>query len=317
MASATPLTTRLSQGIAELIFLKIQCIMHIIINRIALIMCDSRRVRRLKWIVTLLIGAINISVFIIWMPARLQINSNWIYLNDIWDRVEKGIFLLIDLGLNLYFIYLVRSELIGHGLKKYWNLYWFNISMIFISISLDFHPLMYLIKLKIEMNMADLIIKIVKATSPAPGHELHRYAATGSVVHQPQRLQDHDIESRDNTESTSNTNKTTIPFSHSQTDILGQAESIKLDKINKQDNGWVLSRLPSNFDAGDVVDIRKTSVAEGSVGMVPFATLMRPPLMRNMSEMTELEIRAGYLNRDVRNGRTSGTTSEVVEQSPV
>lgn len=111
--------------------------MQIIINRIALIMCDSRRVRRLKWTVTLLIGAINISVFIIWMPARLQISSNWIYLNDIWDRVEKGIFLLIDLGLNLYFIYIVRSELIGHGLKKYWNLYWFNVSMIFISISLD------------------------------------------------------------------------------------------------------------------------------------------------------------------------------------
>lgn len=111
--------------------------MHIIINRIALIMCDPRRVRRLKWLITLLIGAINISVFVIWMPARLQISSQWIHLNDIWDRVEKGIFLLIDLGLNLYFIYIVRSELIGHGLKKYWNLYWFNIAMIFISISLD------------------------------------------------------------------------------------------------------------------------------------------------------------------------------------
>lgn len=90
---------------------------------------------------TLLIGAINISVFIIWMPARLQISSHWIYLNDIWDRVEKGIFLLIDLGLNLYFIYIVRSELIGHGLKKYWNLYWFNVGMIFVSISLDVSPI--------------------------------------------------------------------------------------------------------------------------------------------------------------------------------
>lgn len=111
--------------------------MHIIINRIALIMCDSRRVRKLKWLVTLLIGAINISVFVIWMPARLQISAHWIYLNSIWDRVEKGIFLLIDLGLNLYFIHIVRSELIAHGLKKYWNLYWFNVGMIFISISLD------------------------------------------------------------------------------------------------------------------------------------------------------------------------------------
>lgn len=111
--------------------------MHIIINRIALIMCDARRVTKLKLIVTILIGAINITVFVIWMPARLQISSHWILLNDIWDRVEKGIFLFIDLGLNLYFIYVVRSELIDHGLKKYWNLYWFNVGMIFVSISLD------------------------------------------------------------------------------------------------------------------------------------------------------------------------------------
>lgn len=137
--------------------------MHMIVNRIALIMCDQRRVQKLKWLVTLLIGAINIvsgppvymktsghtflicrmlivfskSVFIIWMPARLQINTDWVRINNVWDRVEKGILLFIDLGLNLYFIYLVRAELIGHGLKKYWNLYWFNVGMIFISISLD------------------------------------------------------------------------------------------------------------------------------------------------------------------------------------
>lgn len=177
----------------------------------------------------------------------------------------------------------------------------------------QFHPLMYLIKLKIEMNMADLIVKIVKATSPAPGHELHRYAARGSAVNQPQRPQHHDTESRDNTESTSNTNKTKVPSSHSQTNILGQVESVKADKTNKQEDGWVLTRLPSNFYAGDVVDVRKASVAEGSVGMVPLATLMRPALMRNMSEMTQLEVKAGYLDRDVRDKRTS----EAVEQSPV
>lgn len=70
--------------------------------------------------------------------------------------------------------------------------------------------------------------------------------------------------------------------------------------------------MPSNFDAGDVV--RKMSVSEGNcVGMVPLAVLVRPPLMRNMSEMTALEIGAGYLNQDMRDKRTSG----MVEQSPV
>lgn len=111
--------------------------MHIIINRIALIIYDIKRVRRLKTMATLFMGAINVSVFIIWIPARLQISPHWVQINEIWDRVEKGIFALFDLGLNLYFIYLVRSQLITHGLTKYRYLYWFNIAMIFISISLD------------------------------------------------------------------------------------------------------------------------------------------------------------------------------------
>lgn len=100
-------------------------------------MYDARRVRRLKVAATLLIGVINITVFIIWIPARLQINERWIMLNSIWDRIEKGIFAIFDLGLNLYFIYLVRAELTIHGLTKYRYLYMFNIGMIFISISLD------------------------------------------------------------------------------------------------------------------------------------------------------------------------------------
>lgn len=111
--------------------------MHIIINRIALIIYDGRRVIRLKWAVALLLGMVNISVFIVWMPARLQISHAWIHFNEIWDRVEKGIFALMDLGLNLYFIHLVRSELIAHGLTKYKALYKFNLVMIFCSLSLD------------------------------------------------------------------------------------------------------------------------------------------------------------------------------------
>lgn len=111
--------------------------MHIIINRIALIIYDGRRVIRLKWAVALLLGTVNVSVFIVWMPARLQISPAWIHFNEIWDRVEKGIFALMDLGLNLYFIYLVRSELVAHGLTKYETLYKFNLVMIFCSLSLD------------------------------------------------------------------------------------------------------------------------------------------------------------------------------------
>lgn len=116
--------------------------MQIIINRISLLSVRRSVATRLKWSVAAVLGLINISVFVIWIPARLQISETFIHVNDIWDRIEKVIFALIDGTLNVYFIYLVRTKLIANGLTKYMPLFWFNILMVFISLSLDvsIHP---------------------------------------------------------------------------------------------------------------------------------------------------------------------------------
>ncbi|KAM0219728.1 hypothetical protein ACHAQD_006340 [Fusarium lateritium] len=162
---------------------QIHCIMQIIVNRIALLRVSPTIVRRLKWGIFAILAVINVSVFCIWIPARLQINETFIEINTIWDRIEKAIFAVIDLALNFYFLYLVRSSLISYGLTKYVVLYRFNLVMVVISISMDiliiasmslrntflyveFHPLAYLVKLHIELTMAELIAKIVKASGP-------------------------------------------------------------------------------------------------------------------------------------------------------
>ncbi|KAM3066934.1 hypothetical protein ACMFMF_009984 [Clarireedia jacksonii] len=80
----------------------------------------------------------------------------------------------------------VHSKLVSNGLDKYKRLISFNIVLVFFSLSMDcliigmmslnnsfvymqFHPLAYLVKLKIEMSMANLIAKVsvlpVKAKS--------------------------------------------------------------------------------------------------------------------------------------------------------
>ncbi|XDG05201.1 hypothetical protein ABKA04_004816 [Annulohypoxylon sp. FPYF3050] len=141
---------------------------------------------RLKWSIGIIFGLINLSVYLIWIPARLQINETYIAINDVWDRIEKGIFCIIDGSLNVYFIYVVRKDLISNGLTKYMPLFIFNIVMLTFSLSLDkwsltkvqiiligvmslgqiyfqFHPFVYLLKLYIEMNITDLIAKIVRA----------------------------------------------------------------------------------------------------------------------------------------------------------
>ncbi|KPM45782.1 hypothetical protein AK830_g830 [Neonectria ditissima] len=178
---------------------QIHCIMQIIINRIALLAVSPTTARRLRWGVFGILAVINISVGSVWIPARLQINPTWIRVNEIYDRLEKAIFAVMDVGLNLYFVHLVRSSLVEYGLTKYVLLYRFNLAMVVLSLTMDvsleysggqhvvpadskmqiliiatmslnntflyviFHPLAYLVKLHIELSMADLIANIVKA----------------------------------------------------------------------------------------------------------------------------------------------------------
>ncbi|KAM0200729.1 hypothetical protein ACHAPA_008171 [Fusarium lateritium] len=160
--------------------LQVQCLIQIITNRVSLLMVVRRNGTILKWTCFGILLAINISVFCVWIPARLQINETYIHVNNIWDRMEKVLFAIMDAALNFYFIWVVKKRLVANGLQKYTRLYHMNMFLVGISIALDilligmmslpnsfvyvqFHPLVYLCKLHIEMNMADLIGKVVRA----------------------------------------------------------------------------------------------------------------------------------------------------------
>ncbi|KAL6157174.1 hypothetical protein ACJQWK_07170 [Exserohilum turcicum] len=153
---------------------QIQMLPQIIINRICLIMQDRKKGKRLIIGSAIFITLINISVFFVWIPARLQISEEFIRINDVWDRIEKILYLLFDVYLNWYFIRVVKAELVKNGLTKYNRLVRFNKRMIVVSLLFDvliiaamsipngmvypiFHPLAYIAKLNIEMSMAHLI----------------------------------------------------------------------------------------------------------------------------------------------------------------
>lgn len=57
--------------------------------------------------------------------------------NMIWDRIEKVLYLLVDAGLNWYFLRTVKSNLINNGLAKYDKLVSFNKKMVVLSPSMD------------------------------------------------------------------------------------------------------------------------------------------------------------------------------------
>ena len=106
-----------------MLWLQIQCIMGILVSRVSLLMHDPQKSRRLQWTVVALLGVINLSGFFIFIPSQLGVNTTWVHADAIWDRLEKTIFDALDLSLNLYFIHLVRSDLIENGFGRYKMMY--------------------------------------------------------------------------------------------------------------------------------------------------------------------------------------------------
>lgn len=114
-----------------------QFLLQIIINRCAILITDRRLASRIKWGVAGVITAINISVYCIWVPARLQISEQYVHINEWWDRCEKVIYLIVDAALNFYFIHIVQQNLVQHGLTKYRGVVRFNMFIIGFSLAMD------------------------------------------------------------------------------------------------------------------------------------------------------------------------------------
>jgi hypothetical protein len=115
----------------------VQLLPQIIINRVGLIIDNKKRLQLLKWGTAAVMTLVCISVFCIWLPAHMEVSARYVAINDIWDRCEKFIFLVVDLFLNVIFLYLVKVRLISYGLKKYEKLFWFTVAIATISVSMD------------------------------------------------------------------------------------------------------------------------------------------------------------------------------------
>jgi hypothetical protein len=189
--------------------------MQIIINRIALIAEHRKTVRNLKWGTVILITAINIAVFVIWIPAHVA-NPIQIFvdINNVWDKISKVLILIVDAALNWYFLRTVKIRLVKqHGLTKYAPLVGFNAKLMVVSIAMDalliglmflknqvvyvqFHPVVYMVKLNIEMSMASLVVRLAQGKSandmdPEPFHsstDPNTHSRSAHISHQPQAI---------------------------------------------------------------------------------------------------------------------------------
>ncbi|OAR02998.1 hypothetical protein LLEC1_03838, partial [Akanthomyces lecanii] len=170
-------------GTVTLWAIQTQLLSQIIANRVSIIMVNRHKAKWLRLGLFLSILAVNIVVYVVWIPAHMP-NATGAQRkrNEIFEKAEKTFFLVVDLGLNLLFLYLVRFRLIAGGLSKYWRLLKMNAALVVISTAMDaallgmlslpnsyvyvqFAPLVYITKLYIELVMASLIAKIVRSQS--------------------------------------------------------------------------------------------------------------------------------------------------------
>ncbi|KAH6640006.1 hypothetical protein BKA67DRAFT_490901, partial [Truncatella angustata] len=160
---------------------EIQLLMQIIINRIAVISESERTVKKIRWGTVAVISTINLAVFCIFIPAHLaDPPKGFVAINAYWDKISKVLICIVDAALNVYFLRTVRQRLVKyHGLQKYAPLVSFNSKLMFVSILMDlmliglmflpnqvvfiqFHPVTYMVKLNIEMTMANLIRQLAR-----------------------------------------------------------------------------------------------------------------------------------------------------------
>lgn len=116
---------------------QVHCLFQIIINRVSILMVNRRRAKQLKIVCVVGILCLNATVFCIWIPAKLGVNKTYERINVVWDRIEKVIILIVDAGLNYFFIIVVQKQLVKPGLTKYKPLVKFNLYMILISLAMD------------------------------------------------------------------------------------------------------------------------------------------------------------------------------------
>ncbi|POS82267.1 hypothetical protein EPUL_005119, partial [Erysiphe pulchra] len=137
-----------------------------------------------------MVGVVHPSSFAFYffagIPGRLERSKKWEDINKVWDYGEKIIYLVVDVCLNLLFMYIIQENLVRKGLVKYDRLLRFNKCIIGFSISMDcliigtmslqnpdvyvqFHPMAYMVKLNIEMAMTQLMTKVSCSPNPSSG----------------------------------------------------------------------------------------------------------------------------------------------------
>ncbi|CCG83155.1 protein of unknown function [Taphrina deformans PYCC 5710] len=196
--SWTYLISRFRPGVVEfavfllLWSLEVQIYFQIIINRMCILYAYSRRPLFLRFGTFIFILMINALMIAFWLPGKLgMVTSHGSNLVFWMPRIEKILYLVMDIVLNCAFIYQIQIKLMRIGLHKYRRLIRYNMQIIALSLLCDalllgmqwypandglfiiIHPVSFLNKLILEMSVCDRMAAVSREAivmEPMPIH---------------------------------------------------------------------------------------------------------------------------------------------------
>lgn len=118
-----------------------QTYFQVMVKRISVL--DVRRPRPaiLRLAIAGIVLAVNITMFSVWLPLKLdhpvEVDDHPPILLFWLPRVEKIMYLLIDVAINCFFLYHVKTNLMGVGFRKYCHLVSYNLKIIGLSVFCD------------------------------------------------------------------------------------------------------------------------------------------------------------------------------------
>ncbi|KAF1839021.1 hypothetical protein BDW02DRAFT_540403 [Decorospora gaudefroyi] len=268
---------------------EVQLLMQIIINRIALIAEHRSTVKKLKWGTVVLITSINIAVFCIWIPSHTNppVSQTFVKINDVWDKISKVLILIVDAGLNWYFLRTVKIRLIQqHGLTKYTPLINFNGKLMVVSIGMDalliglmflknpvvyiqFHPVVYIVKLNIEMSMASLVVRLAQGRPQNDMNPEEFHSSTGPASHSHSAANHRNLHQPKSIQLTSRSKRGTTALNSPHLSKIDSDESLDMGRglggIECRTDLHITHEDRKDLDAKDFVD-RKDFVEGSSRG---------------------------------------------------
>ncbi|KAB8213090.1 hypothetical protein BDV33DRAFT_210541 [Aspergillus novoparasiticus] len=132
-----------------------------------------------RWSVAVFLTLINIVVFCIWVPAHLDPppSKQYVIANRYWDRTSKNLILLVDAALNIWFVLVLQHRLI------------LLISLISLQnqlVYVQFHPVVYVAKLNIELAIVDLLKEAARLPVVSyPENGVYTRCFAAPIQHEP------------------------------------------------------------------------------------------------------------------------------------